>query len=43
VTVHAPVTMNITVFLDVTPHCLVEIYRHFRGTCYLEISILLGC
>jgi len=35
--------MNVTVFLDVKHCCLVEIYRHFSGTCCLEVSSLLGC
>jgi hypothetical protein len=28
------VTMNISVFWDMTPCCLVEVYWSFRGTCY---------
>jgi hypothetical protein len=30
-------TMKITVFWDVTPCSLLDIYRRFRGTCYLKL------
>jgi hypothetical protein len=31
-------TTRITVFRDMTPCCLVDRYRHFRGTCSLNIQ-----